>query len=212
MKKEIIVWLDVDDVLLDFKMMYNRHLKENYDIKIPHNYIPKTWHYTEILPKKIKFGQTMETLGKRWAKNQKALEGAKDFTKQLKKMGYRVILITHIEGEQGPDRINCLMREGIHFDEIYFTMGRTKSEFAVEVVKRYPKAVNCFMDDKAENVVDFLMNVPKTELGLTLDLPFNDQTFATLPEELRDGRFVAVKTHKDMYKAMLKFLKKHFNN
>jgi hypothetical protein len=53
MKKEIIVWLDVDDVLLDFKKKYNRHLRENYNVNIKDNYIPKNWHYTEVLPPKF---------------------------------------------------------------------------------------------------------------------------------------------------------------
>jgi hypothetical protein len=97
----------------------------------------------------------MKSLGKYWAGDQKVLSGAKEFCQELKKYKVKIILITHIEGYQGPNRIKCLVEQGIVFDEIYFTMGRHKSEFAKELIKRYKNSVNFFMDDKAENAYDF---------------------------------------------------------
>lgn len=207
-KPKIIVWLDVDDVLLDFKGKYNRHLRENYNINIKDSYIPLNWNYGEVLPPKVLFKQTMKTLGRFWAGEQKALSGAKQFTQTLKKMGVKVILITHIEGEQGPNRIETLIKEGLFFDEVYFTMGRSKSDFAKQIWKRYPGYINCFMDDKAENVIDFIHHVPQTKFGVTLKVPYNDKTFRQCQLSPPDHRLLWVKDYKAMYRAMLKFVKK----
>jgi hypothetical protein len=203
---KIIVWLDVDDVLLDFKHMYNRHLKENYGIKIPENYQPLTWDYTEVLPKKIKFPETMKTLGKFWTSNQTALPGAAQFTKTLEKLGVHIILITHIEGEQAPDRLAVLTDQKICFHEAYFTMGRTKGDFAKQVVRRYPKAINLFMDDKAANVVEFLNEVPRVHTGITLTVPYNDGERSVILEN-DFGKILWVKDPEQMYQTMIKVVR-----
>lgn len=209
MKKNIIVWLDVDDVLLDFKAKYNRHLRINYGLKIKDNYVPKNWHYTEVLPKKVSFAETMQGLGMPWAKNLKPIDQAMEFTQKLKSLGIKVILITHIEGEQGPDRIENLVENKIHFDEIYFTMGRKKSEFAKAISLRYPKHQHIFVDDKAENVTDFLTHVPKTIFGVTMDLPYNDPVIASWDDTL--GTLIShPKNQQGMFKVVLNYLKKHF--
>lgn len=206
-KPKIIVWLDVDDVLLDFRSMYNRHLKENYGIKIPEDYQALTWDYTEVLPKKIKFPETMKTLGKFWTANQQALPGAAKFTQDLEKLGVHIILITHIEGEQAPDRMKVLTDQKISFHEAYFTMGRTKGDFAKQVVRRYPNAINMFLDDKASNVWEFANVVPRVHTGITLDVPFNDgEKEVVLKQD--EGKILFVKDQKQMYKTALRLVKK----
>lgn len=203
---KIIVWLDVDDVLLNFRHMYNRHLKENYGIKIPTNYQALTWDYTEVLPTKIKFPETMGTLGEYWTNQQKIIPGADKFTQALDKLGVHIILITHIEGKQGPNRIEALTNQGVNFHEAYFTMGRTKGDFAKQVVRRYPKSINMFMDDKASNVEEFVKVVPRVHTGITLDVPFNEGEKSVVLAE-NEGKILFVKDQTQMYKTMLKIVK-----
>lgn len=202
--KSVIIWLDVDDVLLDFKNRHNRFLRKKYKVNIPDDYIPLNWDYTEVIEAPLTFKETMQALGNRWSQNQKALPGASKFVKTLKKHGYHIILITHIEGEQGPERIKNLIKNKIIFDEIYFTLGRHKSEFAKEIIKKFPKDFShIFMDDKAGNVIDFIENVPQTTLGVSLDLPFNEQWL----KKYKNKKLKLAKNYLDMYEIVYKFLK-----
>lgn len=201
--KKTIVWLDVDDVLLDFKNRHNKFLRKKYKVNIPDDYVPQTWDYLEVLKHPLTFIETLRALGTNWSRNQKALPQAKEFTQKLKKAGVRVILITHIEGEQGPDRIANLVKNGITFDEIYFTMGRKKSDFMKALILKYPGCRHVFVDDKASNVIDFLKTIKESTLGVSLDLPFNQEWL----KEYRGKKLVLTKNYLDMYDVVLKFLK-----
>lgn len=59
------------------------------------------------------------------------------------------------------------------------------------------------MDDKAGNVIDFIENVPQTTLGVSLDLPFNEQWL----KKYKNKKLKLAKNYLDMYEIVYKFLK-----
>jgi hypothetical protein len=202
---KVIVWLDVDDVLLDFRRMYNRHLKEKYNINILEDYQASTWDYTEIL-ETIKFLDTMSTMSEHWTSTQKIIPGADKFTQELEKLGVHIILITHLDGSLAPNRIDALTSQNVVFHEAYFTMGRTKGDFAQQVVRRYPKALNLFMDDRAANVEEFVRVMPRVHTAITLDVPFNEPEKSNALES-GEKRILFVPDQQAMYQEMLKIVK-----
>ena len=172
----IVVWLDADDVAVDFHRFFNAHLRQN-GYKVALDFIPQKYSYLDVMSQS-QFNAMFSSLGSHWPRDLEAFSGAAEFTRRLKELGCRVIIITSIDGHQLPERIKNLQEHQIYFDEIYATKGRNKSEYAKELLPRYVSArgapvLNILVDDFAKNVLDFVEQVPRAVKGITMDIGYS---------------------------------------
>lgn len=188
MKKTIntdkpVVWVDVDDVCVKFRRMFNKFLRETYGFKISDDYMAKSWSYDEIIPKGDKFMDYFNSLPVNWTEHQDLFPNVKDNLKQIHEMGHYIILITAVPEHAVHYRLKNLIEHGLYFDEIYFT-SQSKSLYAQEVLKRFNdshKIKNILIDDRAKNCVDFLTNIPNMEKIISMEAPFNDTEMKSHP-------------------------------
>jgi hypothetical protein len=204
----IVVWLDVDDVLVDFHKIFNSYARRRgHDI--PVHYMPERYSYAEVMSEK-EFITCFNGLGDDWPARVHALDGAAEFTRQLSEMGCRVILITSVNGYQGPERIQNLCKNKIYFDEIYLTRGRRKGEFASWLSTRYVdsrgrRVKSILVDDYAKNAVEFVRNVPNSS-ATTLGVGYSKEWVRKYKHLKRiDG---ASKNQKELYDATFKMIAK----
>lgn len=204
-----LAWIDVDGVLLNFNELVARHLNKLYGLSLPENFIPKDWNYLDVLPPGIQFSDVMKSLPDGWEGMLNAYEGAEKFTRELKRMGAEVVVITQISGVKAPDRIKCLIDHNITFDEVYFTLGRKKSEFASQIIRRHRKECgniqdSFIVDDKAENTVEFLEEVPGTKFVVTANYPYNSEAIEKCSKLYSSEVFnFQSKNPQDMYETTL---------
>jgi hypothetical protein len=178
-KSGIVVWVDVDEVLVSFRKMFHKYIRDKYKIAILDDFIPNDWIYSEVFKTKEKFNEAFEALPKDWPKDLEIYSGALSFINELKSLNCRVVLITHLPTQFSPERIENLVRHNIDFDEIYFTYGRDKTEYSMALEKRYQNekgnpVTNLFIDDKALNVEEFLDRMPNVNFAVTLNQRFNN--------------------------------------
>jgi FMN phosphatase YigB (HAD superfamily) len=183
----VVVWVDVDGVLLDFRSFFHKVLKEKAGIQLADDYMSPSWTWDEVL-KNGQFTEIFNALPNNWTENLKVYKGASDFTHLLKKMGCHVNIITDVKGPSTIYRIKNLEKNKIFFDAIFFTHGHAKSEFITPMMDKYvdPEgnpAKHIFIDDRAKNVDDFLSNIPGAELGVTIDYPYNSVELAEMPKK-----------------------------
>jgi FMN phosphatase YigB (HAD superfamily) len=206
----MVAWVDCDEVIVKFQKLFHEHLRKHYKLKIPANFVSKEWDYSSVLPKSITIDDAMRTLPENWTEIQELHEGAKEFMLALKNMGCRVVIITHVNEELAPGRVQNLINHGIYFDEIYFTLKHKKIDFAKKLIKRYQdedgKPVrNFFVDDRAKNVIEFIQELPNFVQGITLDTPYNDL------EKKQYGHYMNIdftsKDQKEMFAMTLKSIK-----
>ena len=211
----MVMWVDADEVLVHFQKLFHEHLRKHYKLKIPKNFVSKEWDYSGVLPKSVTIDDAMMTLPKNWTEIQESHDGAKDFTLALKKLGCRVVVITHVNEELAPGRIQNLLGHGIYFDEIYFTLSHKKIDFAKKLVRRYVDSdgkpvKNLFIDDRAKNIVEFLQEMPNFIHGITLDTPYNELEMSQYGSYLNMD--FTSKNQKDMFKKTLSLIKKHLRD
>lgn len=207
----LVVWVDADEVLVRFQKLFHEHLRKHYKIKIPKNFVSKEWDYSGVLPKSISIDDAMMTLPKNWTEIQECHEGAKDFTLELRKLGCRVVIITHVNESLAPGRIQNLLGHGIFFDEIYFTMSHKKIDFAKQLVDRYvdqdgKPVKSLFIDDRAKNIVEFVQELPGFIHGITLNTPYNNLEMKQYGSYLNMD--FSSKNQKDMFKKTISLIKK----
>jgi hypothetical protein len=172
----IVVWIDVDEVLLNFCRKFNQELiRLGYEV--PVDYVPIDYDYCEIVGPGA-FPGIFEGMDPKWVGELDGFPGAAEFTRRLKELGCRVVLITSIHGFQMPDRIHNLRQHKIYYDELYPSRGRKKSEFARVLLPRYvdPRGKPCrhiIIDDTMKNTLEFVDNVPRAVKGITLNVPYN---------------------------------------
>ena len=211
-KSGVVVWVDVDEVLVEFRSMLNDHLNKSFNLNLDRDYVAHDWHYSDVLPKEASFPTIMSGLPKNWPEHQPLYAGAAEFTQTLKEMGCEVVLITHIDLELAPYRLKNLFYHGIYFDEIYFTLGKSKTDFAVPLSLRFTDeenrpAKNIIIDDKAQNVIEFLDMVPNMSLAVTMDYNYNKESLAKCRNygKMLDAKS---KTQQEMYKKVLAEVKR----
>lgn len=206
-KSGIVVWVDVDEVLVEFRPLLNAHLNKSFNLSLHRDYVANDWGYSDVIPKEASFPEIMSGLPKNWPEHQVLYEGAAEFTRDLKKLGCEVVLITHLDLELAPYRLKNLFYHQVYFDEIYFTLGKSKVDFAHPVSLRFTDnqgrpAKNIVIDDKAQNVVEFLDLMPNMALGVTMDYAYNKSTLAKTKNfgPLLDAKS---KTQQDMYQKVI---------
>jgi hypothetical protein len=204
----IVVWLDVDDVLVQFHSFFNKFLQKKGYI-IPVDYKPEKYSYAELMPEE-EFLRYFDELGAKWPAKLKAYKGAAEFTRQLSEIGCRVVLITSIDGQQGPERLKNLCKHKIYFDEMYLTRGRQKSEFASWLSMRYVNSrgnpvKNILVDDYAKNAVEFVKMVPNS-MAATIDIGYSKDW---IRRSLHLKKIVATpKNPAELYEATFKLITK----
>lgn len=206
---KVIVWLDVDDVLVDFLGKFNKHLNARLGTSLHRSYMPKSLGWSEIVSKEA-FEFAMNSLPDDWTGDMEIFKGAAEFTKKLRKAGVRVNIITSIFSKSAPYRIKSLIAQGVEFDEAYFTKGAEKGAFARELVERfkkngkYPKSI--LVDDMMRNCIEFTEKVPNSA-AFSLDYPYNDDARAALRRTGAILPITLVKKPKDLYKAVADYAK-----
>lgn len=210
MKKRInsnfIVWVDVDEVLLRFRDMFNIYLANVHKIDVTPDFVSSDWAYSDVIPKEMTFNEIFGGLPSNWTQEQKVYKGAYRFLKKLKSLDAYVVLITHVPQEQSHFRIENLVNHKLYYDEIYFT-GSSKTVFSEQILKRFhpnkgKKIFNFFIDDRAKNVVEFLKNMPNVVYAVTLDLPYNQSDIKEGLQFKKKFDFSAT-TQNEMYERLL---------
>ena len=210
MKKVInskkIIWVDVDDVCVEFRTMFNKFLRETYNLKIDDHYMAQNWTYTEVIPEGSNFMDYFNSLPLNWTEHQKVFPFVKKYLEEIHNMGHYIILITAVPEHTTHFRLKNLVEHGIYFDEIYFT-SQAKSLYAKEVVKRfknYSQISNILIDDRSKNCIDFLHNVPNMEKIISLDAPFNNYEITNHPA---NNILSYEKDTHAMWKKLIKYLR-----
>lgn len=201
-----IIWVDVDEVLVKFRPMFNKFLRETYKIQLPDNFIAKNWTYDEVLPKHFDFMDCFNSLPSDWPEHLPAYDGARDFLQELKKMGNYIILITQVPEACVDARLRNLLAHNFYYDEIYFT-SKAKSGYALSTLKRienHQQIQNILIDDRAKNCVDFLNNMPNMEKVFSLDIEINHPEMLLLQNEPKIGFYKDTPT---MCEELLKYLR-----
>jgi len=182
--KKSVVWVDVDDVCVMFRTMFNKFLRETYHFKITDDYMAKSWTYEEIIPAGDDFMNYFKSLPVNWTENQVVFPFVKAYLDEIHKMGHYIILITAVPEHAVHYRLkNLISTHQLYFDEIYFT-SQSKSLYAQEIIKRFGNSeliTNVLIDDRAKNCIDFLNNVPNMEKIISLDAPFNNSEMTSYP-------------------------------
>lgn len=205
LKTDLILWIDVDDVLLEFRPMFNQFLRETYGFKIDNDYMAKTWTYDEIIPEGDDFMNYFNSLPVNWTENQVPFPFVKKYLNEIKKMGHHIIFITAVPEHVVHYRLKNLISHNLYFDEIYFT-SQSKSVYAKEVLKRFrdnDKLKNILIDDRAKNGVDFHKNIPNMEKIVSLKADFNSH-------EMKNERIDNISYHHstlDMWEELMKYLR-----
>lgn len=207
-KRPYIIWIDVDDVLVHFRPMFNRYLINTYKFKITENHVAKDWTYSDVLPKNHEFMDYFNALPENWTENQEIIAGAKEFIDELRAMGFYLIFITSVPEKQIHYRIKNLSEHKLIYDEIYFT-SRPKSFYANPAILQFANSddiKHILIDDRATNCVDFLTNVKNTIHTVSMDIQFNSKELAN--QHLYNGQIdFNPKTSQDMHQALLTYLK-----
>jgi hypothetical protein len=172
----VVIWLDVDDLLVSFNRMFNAHLRSR-GVSLCLDFMPQKYSWADIMSAD-EFNEHFLALGPHWPRDLEVFSGAAEFTRRLKELGCRVILLTSIDSTMLPERLKNLQDHKIYFDEAYPTKGRQKSEFANELHSRYVNArgapvLNIICDDYGKNVLEFVENVPRTVKGFALDIGYS---------------------------------------
>jgi len=173
-----VVWLDVDDVLVDFCGLYNAHISSLGYGPLEKDYVPRHWNYSEIVGGESHGRAVFAALPPDWPLKLEAKRGAVAFTWRLHRAGARVILITSLEQRHASARIENLVAHGFYFDEIYFTGhgdGQEKHHYIDAHFQRYGSARHIFIDDYAKNVVAVAGALGALVESWTFDRPYNDQ-------------------------------------
>lgn len=208
MDSNIVVWVDADEVLVDFKSMFHTYLNEKYNLSLPLGYHAANWNYGCLFDDPKDFAAAFEGLPFNWPLKLKAIEGAKEFINQLKSLGCKVVVITHLPPEKAPDRLENFTNNDLNFDEIYFSWGRDKCDYAKALLPRYGEAQHLFIDDRASNVTGFFEKIPgMLTYAVTLDVPYNIETLIKnkdIPQELLD---TSSTSQKEMYSKIIQKVK-----
>ena len=211
LKSKIVVWIDVDEVLVNFRKFFHQHLKERHSISVPDGFLPADWYYSDFFCRE-KFIEVMEGLPKNWASDLEILPGAVKFIKELRKHNCHIILITHLPADLAPERIKNLLSHGVYFDEIYFTFGRKKSEYVIALMERYEynreKLSHFLIDDRAQNGYEIMKDCPSFDYFVTLNDSYNKEAIANLKIEFDKTRFnFDSKTNVQMYSRIIAKIK-----
>jgi len=174
-----IALLDIDDILMPFIEGFNKYLVTvRRDLRIKPNYLPKTWGFKELgnVDKEIQY--YINNLADKY----RIFEGATDFTEELKKLGFEVILITAHPSQHLLKRIRNLKGQGLPFDHIYsvasFTpegerIRESKIEFT-EALELDKDSIILFADDRADATIDMVAKFKNLQ-GFTLNRDYNSE-------------------------------------
>ena len=212
-KSGLVVWIDVDDVLVKFKAMFHDHINKIMGLNLSPDYCPTNWNYHEIFKDDANFLKIFEQLPPDWPLGLMAHSGAKEFTKQLNELGCHVVLITHLRESMGIYRLSNLIKHEIYFDEIYFTFHTDKGRYAKEVSKRFRteqgEIKHVFIDDRAKNVVDMFKALP-LNYAVTLRNEFNVPDIELLALEQQSGKLSADSSGvEEMYQKLLNYVRNY---
>lgn len=203
-KTNTIVWVDVDDVLVKFRKMFNLFLNKNYGLSLPEDYLAHDWSYKEVLPPNANFMDYFNSLPKNWTENQEVYSNVKEHLQEIRNMGHHIILITAVPEHAVHFRIKNLVSHGLYFDEIYFT-SQDKSLYSREVLKKFSnweKINNIFIDDRAKNCLDLYKNMPNMKKIVSLNAPFNhNEMKINTPITYHDST-------EDMWVELMEYLRK----
>jgi FMN phosphatase YigB (HAD superfamily) len=185
-------FLDVDDLLLSFFCPFHEWMSLNTKYKISKSYIPKNWDYSEIpMDEGDDIGKFINMFVETNSDNLPPFPGASNLTKELKKRGFTIILITAYPHHLGMRRIANLRKYDIVFDHIYFTSfmianGDKCSVDKAELMTALgyndsSKYKVYFADDRASSVIKFVKAGLGT--GFTIKRSYNLDVLKELEEE-----------------------------
>jgi hypothetical protein len=148
------VFLDVDDVIHSFHEYVNGILTSLIGKRIEPGFKPSDYLYSEV---HTHFGKVFESLPINWPQLVKLEPGGRDFVDSLIRRGGKIILLTSLPSVSAPARLKALARDGIRYEEIYFTHGAKKSDF-INALQNKVVGPQFFVDDYSKNCLDVVEN------------------------------------------------------
>ncbi len=214
------LFLDCDDVILEYFRGFNVYIKENYGIKINKNALPEEWGYTKYIGDKE---HLFAEFSSKFNDKLEIMSGAIDFVNKAKAMGWTITLITNHPNCFTLGRIQLLNKNKLYFDNYYSCgfhdpqgqVGKfSKAEFLKRLGYKDKNNINVLVDDKFSHAHDFV----KANLGygVTMDRSYNEKDIAN---SKNNDKLLIVKSFVDPYaqnraafKETLKLLEKLKNS
>jgi len=206
-QEKYVVWLDVDDVLVDFCRTYNAHITSMGHGPLMLDYVPVSWNYLEVLGTEERSREIFASLPADWPLNLEAHQGAVAFTWKLHMAGARVVLITSLGQAFAVHRLKNLTAHGIYFDEILFTSkgeGQEKPDYMDALMSRYAGAQHVFADDYWKNLLAVAKEFGSLVSTYTFERPYN----APAAAEMFSLDVDVSKTRQEMFEKILKKVNK----
>jgi hypothetical protein len=191
MSKTIAVFLDVDDLLVEFQPYVMQVVNATFQSSLPLDYKPNHWDWREILPAGMTDRELMRNIIPcDWPLRLEATSYAAQFTQNIAAMGVQVVLITKLEQSKQVLRLKNLAKNGIYYDEIYFCdPEHNKSDFVNSCLDRFSSDYWFFADDNAKNCTDVAENCYAREnvWVYSLKYPYNSESFENSQIRFRES-------------------------
>jgi len=151
MAKTKILWLDCDEVLLDFIREFNKFLgtKGHY---VAYEYMPEKWGAWAGI-EQGDFGNLMQEFINHYSGNLPRLAKAEQLCRKARELGWHVNVITAHPSHLTKERLDNLSSEGLVFDGFYSTVsfgpdGKKFSIYKHDVAGHMPGDINVLVDDR----------------------------------------------------------------
>lgn len=192
--KRKVLWLDIDDIALDFIGSFNRWLAQERGYPVPPEYAPPEWSRYEMVPPH-EFRPLIDKFIEERSDDLPAFtmplsDGvamAAELVRVAHDNGFQVNAITAHPAHKTMGRLANLARHGIRPDAYYSTahygpdgrlQGMQKHELA-----RYlsvPGQLNLLVDDRAINALRWVDNMDNG-IAVTIDRPYNRMDLLAAP-------------------------------
>jgi len=184
-------FIDVDDILLSFFCAFHSYLQQK-GFNVTKSYIPKNWNYSELFPNKEDFFEHLNPFVESLTSDLLPFEGADQFTLNLKKKGWNIVLITAHPIHLMMERITNLKKYNIYFDHFYSTSFYKPDGTKVNIEKSElikllgyddkTKFKNLFIDDRFKSVESFVKN--DLGIGASIKRSYNYDDINNCDEEI----------------------------
>ena len=154
MSQQLLIGLDADGVLVHYNKAYGAIWNEFFQTELtvvePNAYHATTYWGVEDPPRDSGFWELFKTKG--W-RSMVAMDGAVEACQRLHEAGHRLVCVTSMPEEQGPDRHFNLQALGFPIDEVIATghslAGNNPKKEAIDQLKPH-----IFVDDELRKLKD----------------------------------------------------------
>ena len=192
-----LLLVDFDGILGNFDRYLYRKSRPNHPAlkNVPDTYMNKLLDYRCI--EGFDFFKAFSEFPISWPGETDIIPGSREFLATARAAGVKIVILTSVPEKSGIYRLRQMVREGLYFDEAYFTMGHKKSEFVNTLLERHDPHTAVFIDDLAKNAIDVAENCAGVDV-VTCDIPYNHATFETADPETLERMSIVCHVPEDM--------------